>query len=234
MSFDGLSDDGKFVAYGLRKGGEDEVSIHLIDTDTRKEMTDSLPRARYLSGAAFKTDKSGFYYSKLTDAGPRAYYHAMGTSLEKDTKIFGDEYGPDKLLSVNLSENGRYLLFIAVYGSACQKSEIYFQDIAKGGPITPVVKSIDSCFQAESRGRHAVHTNTNWKAPKWRVSFGSAQQSGARKLEGSYPGERIASGKFPIDRRENHHAVFPQRGIGVESFRSRRQSRRGNRTAGIG
>lgn len=168
VNFDGISDDGKLVAYGVRKGGEDEVSLHFIDTDTRKEISDSLPRARYLSGASFKADKSGLYYSKLTDDGPRAYYHAMGTNAEQDTKIFGDGYGPDKIVSVNVSENGRYLLLTVIYGSACEKSEVYFQDIARGGPITPVVKAMDSCFQGEIAG-DTLYLQTNWKAPKWRV-----------------------------------------------------------------
>ena len=53
----------RLVAYGVRKGGEDEVSIHFLDTDTRKDLSDVLPRDRYLSGASFKKDKSGFYYS---------------------------------------------------------------------------------------------------------------------------------------------------------------------------
>ncbi len=167
VNFEGFSDDGKLVAYGVRKGGEDEVSIHLIDTETRKELPDVLPRAR-LSGASFNSDNSGFYYSKLTDEGMRAYYHAMGTSAEKDTKIFGDGYGPDKILSVDISENGRYLLLGVFYGSACEKSEIYFQDLAHAGPITPIVKTIDSCFQGEIAG-NTLYLQTNWKAPNWRV-----------------------------------------------------------------
>ncbi len=168
VNFEGLSDDGKLVAYGVRKGGEDEVSIHFIDTDTRKDIPDSLPRARYISGASFKTDKSGFYYSKLTDDGPRAYYHAMGTDAEQDKKIFGDGFASDKILAVSVSEDGRYLLLTVLYGSACEKSEIYFQDLARGGPITPIVKTIDSCFQGEIAG-DTLYLQTNWKAPKWRV-----------------------------------------------------------------
>jgi prolyl oligopeptidase len=168
VNFEGFSDDGKLVAYGVRKGGEDEVSIHLINTDTRKEIPDSLPRARYLSGASFKADKTGFYYSKLTDAGPRAYYHAMGTNSERDKEIFGDAYGPETLLSVGVSENGRYLLFMVFYGSACEKSEVYFQDLAHSSPITPIVKTINSCFQGDIAG-DTLYLETNWKAPNWRL-----------------------------------------------------------------
>ncbi len=168
VNFEGYSDDGKLVAYGVRKGGEDEVSVHLIDTDTRKELPDSLPRARYLSSAAFNSDKTGFYYSKLTDAGPRAYYHAMGTSSEQDKEFFGHAYGPDKILSVNVSENGRYLLLMVFYGSACEKSEVYFQDLAHSGPVTPIVETINSCFQGEIAG-DTLYLETNWKAPNWRL-----------------------------------------------------------------
>jgi prolyl oligopeptidase len=167
VDFQGFSEDGKLVAYGVRKGGEDEVSIHLIDTYTRKELPDVLPRAR-LSGISFNGDNSGFYYSKLTDQGMRAYYHAMGTNAEQDKVIFGEGYGQEKILSVDVSENGRYLLLLVLYGSACEKSEVYFQDLANSGPLTPVVKTIDFCFQGEIAG-DTLYLETNWKAPNWRV-----------------------------------------------------------------
>ena len=167
VSLYGLSEDGKLVGYGVRKGGEDEVSVHLIDTDTRQELPDTLPRAR-LSGASFKSDDSGFYYSKLTDDGFRVYYHSMGTSAQQDKKIFGDGYGPGQIIVAHVSESGRYLLLMVIYGSACEKSEIYFQDLAKGGPITPIVKNIDSCFEGQIAG-DTLYMETNWKAPNWHV-----------------------------------------------------------------
>ena len=49
VNFEGVSEDGKLIAYGVRKGGEDEVSLHFLDTDTGKERKDVLPRARYIS-----------------------------------------------------------------------------------------------------------------------------------------------------------------------------------------
>jgi prolyl oligopeptidase len=168
VSFEGISDDGKLVAYGVRKGGEDEVSLHFLDSDTHKELADVLPRARYISGPQFKKDKGGFYYSRLDDAGPRAYYHAMGTDPAADTKIFGDGYAPDKILAVDISEDGRYLLFVIYYGSACDRSEVYFQDLKNGGPIVPVVNTVDGCFQG-GIADDVLYLQTNWKAPKWRV-----------------------------------------------------------------
>jgi prolyl oligopeptidase len=168
VNFEGISDDGKLIGYGVRKGGEDEVSLHFLDTDTGKERKDALPRARYISSPTFRKDKSGFYYSKHTDEGPRAYFHAMGTDFSQDTKIFGDGYTPDKILAVDVSEDERYLLFSVFYGSACDRSEVYFQDFEIAGPITPVVNTLDGCFQGAIAG-DTLYLQTNWKAPKWRV-----------------------------------------------------------------
>ncbi len=168
VSFEGVTDDGKIVAYGVRKGGEDEVSLHFLYSDTRKELSDVLPRARYLSGTSFKKDNSGFYYTELTNDGPRAFYHAMGTAPEKDVKIFGDGYGLDKLIGVNVSEDGRYLILSVIYGSACDKSEVYLQDIEKSGPIVPVVTTLQACFYGDVVG-DTLYLQTNWNAPKWKM-----------------------------------------------------------------
>jgi prolyl oligopeptidase len=168
VNFEGISDDGKVVAYGVRKGGEDEVAIHLLNTDTLKDLGDVLPRNRYLTGASFNKDASGFYYTVATDAGPRAYYHAIGSDPTQDKKIFGDGYGSDKLLSANVSENGKYLTLEVIYGSACEKAEIYVQNLETNGPITPVVNDITACFQSWVGG-DTLYLQTNWKAPNWRV-----------------------------------------------------------------
>jgi prolyl oligopeptidase len=168
VTFEGFSNDASLIAYGVRKGGEDELAIHILDTNTRKELPDVLPRARYLSGPAFKADKTGFFYSKLLDQGPRVFYHAMGTETTQDAKIFGDAYAADKILSVTVSDDGRYLLFIAFYGSACDRSEVYFQDLKANGPIVPVVTSLDGCFQGDIAG-DTLYLATNFKAPNWKV-----------------------------------------------------------------
>lgn len=168
VSFEGVTDDGKIVAYGVRKGGEDEVSLHFLYSDTRKELGDALPRGRYLSGASFKKDNTGFYYSLLTNDGPRIFYHAMGTAAQKDVKIFGDGYGLDKLIGANVSEDGRHLVIVVYYGSACEKSEVYLQDMEKSGPILPIVTTLPGCFSGDIAG-DTLYLQTNWNAPKWRL-----------------------------------------------------------------
>src|SRR6266545_2887106 len=62
VNFLDVSDDGTLLAYGTRKGGEDEITVTLLDVETGKPLPDRLPRARYF-GVSLEPDRSGFYYS---------------------------------------------------------------------------------------------------------------------------------------------------------------------------
>ena len=88
-----ISEDGSLLAYGVRQGGEDEVSVRLLNVDTGEHLWEELPKARYF-GISLKPDKSGFYYSRHNEEGSRIYYHPMGKALADDARIFGDQYGP--------------------------------------------------------------------------------------------------------------------------------------------
>lgn len=167
VNFEGVSRDGKLVAYGIRKGGEDEVSLHFLDTDTRKELSDSFPRARYGFGG-FTKDKSGFYYSRFTPEGTRAYYHEFGKDPTKDEMIFGEGLPPSQIVETRVSEDGRYLLIEVIEGSACTKSEVYVQDLETQGTLVSVVTKTPACFEAAIAG-DTLYMATNYKAPFWRL-----------------------------------------------------------------
>src|SRR5256885_921744 len=68
--------DGKLLAYGLRKGGEDEVELHLYDVDQRAEVPGGLPKARYFS-VSFDKQKQGFWYTRWQPEGSRVRYHKL-------------------------------------------------------------------------------------------------------------------------------------------------------------
>jgi len=139
----GVSEDGSILAYGVRKGGEDEVEIRLLDLKTRNLLADALPRARY-SSFSLKKDNSGFYYGRLDPEGPRIYYHALGAKPGEDRKIFGDGYTPSNWISARLSdEDNRWLLVNVGFGAA-GKTEIFLRDERAQGPVRPVPLSVSS------------------------------------------------------------------------------------------
>jgi prolyl oligopeptidase len=58
-----VTEDGNLIAYGVRQGGEDELTVKFLDVNTRKELPDVLPRARY-QGVVVKNDRSGVFFSR--------------------------------------------------------------------------------------------------------------------------------------------------------------------------
>jgi prolyl oligopeptidase len=162
-----VTSDGKILAYGVRRGGEDEVSVVFLDVDSRKPLADQLPRARYM-GVALKDDKSGFYYTRHEKVGPRVYYHTIGTDSDTDRLLFGKGYGPEKIVMTSLSQNGRHLLFTVLYGAAARKTEVYYQPVDAPGKVVPIVNDVESRFQAQFVGDR-LYVLTNWKAPNERI-----------------------------------------------------------------
>lgn len=171
VSFLDISDDGELVAYALRKGGEDELEIRLLDVATGRERPDRLPRARYF-GIALLPDKSGFYYTRHDKEGPRVLYHALATGTNgnqaEDPVLFGERYGPGEIVAAELSEDGRYLVLTVFFGSAADKTEVYLLDRAKGGEIRTIVNDLPARFQGGIAGDRLV-LHTNWRAPNGRI-----------------------------------------------------------------
>jgi prolyl oligopeptidase len=160
-----VTPDGKLLAYGLRKGGEDESTVTLLDIDSGKELPDRLPRGRY--SVAIRPDHKGFYYGRHTDV-DRVFYHPMGADPSKDVKIFGGGYSAEYGIGPAVSEDGRYLLITVVRGSAADETEIHIQDLAAGGAIKPVIQGIPARFLGQIGGG-TLFVQTNWKAANGRL-----------------------------------------------------------------
>lgn len=167
VGLDDVSKDGTEIAYSLRRGGEDETSVRFFNVDARRDLSDILPKSRYF-GVSLTPDKSGAYYSRNDPEGPRVYYHSMGTDPAKDQQIFGKGYGPEIIIGVSLSEDGRYLLIQVFHGAAGDHVEIYYRDLLSHEPPKPVVNDISARFIGDIGGGQ-LFMQTDWKAPKGRV-----------------------------------------------------------------
>ena len=163
----GITPDGSLLTYGIRKGGEDELRVRFLDTNTRKELAYEMPRARYM-GLGILADRSGVYYSKWSPEGSRVYYHAMGGGAEtQDKLIFGEKYGPAQMVGAGISDDGKYLMISVEFGFGT-KTELFVKDLAANGPIQPIVTGIDARFDPDFGGDRLFVTTT-WKAPNGRA-----------------------------------------------------------------
>jgi len=162
-----ISHDGTLLAYGIRKGGEDELEIRFLNVDTMEELPDVLPRGLYF-GISMMPDKSGFFYNRqTTTSGPRILYHSFGTEVGADKEIFGKGYTLGNIMLPVLSDDGRWLV-ITVLEGASGKTEVYLKDLAGEKPVTTVVNDLDAWTMAFVVGG-ALYIQTNWEAPNGRL-----------------------------------------------------------------
>ena len=160
-----ISEDGNMLVYGIRRGGEDETEVHVMDIGAHRDLPDVLLRAVY-TGAAWNKDLKGFYYGFSTRGLPkRVCYHVLGTNPAQDREIFAGSR-PEAWIVPHVSPNGHYLLIEAWKGYTA--SELYVQDLEHHGPLRPIVTGIEAQFSGEFADDMLI-VRTDWKAPNFRV-----------------------------------------------------------------
>jgi prolyl oligopeptidase len=96
--------DGKLVAVSLSKGGSESGDVHIYDVATGKPTGEIVPRVNGGTAGgdlAWSADDKGFYYTRYPRAGERPeadldffqqlYFHALGTSADKDRYELGKD-----------------------------------------------------------------------------------------------------------------------------------------------
>jgi prolyl oligopeptidase len=166
VTLENVSLDGRYVFYGRREGGQDEITLHVLDVDTGKTLPDTFPSAVYYSVVA-TPDNHGMYYTTKPPQGGKASYHQMGSDPSKDPLIYGSDFTPDTGVVVDLSEDGQYLVYVVLHGSA-GKTDIYVQNVKQHGPVIAAISGEDVISYPNIAGDQ-LFILTNWKAPKWRI-----------------------------------------------------------------
>ncbi len=157
------SPDGKLLAYGIRKGGEDEVEVHFLNVETKKEFGDVLPRARYFS-INILPNGNGVIFAQATKDGPRLYEQTFG---QQPKLLFGADLGPSHLLYTEISTSGRYLLMTASMGAASEMDVVHVLRLADR-KLIPINTDTKATFRG-AIGGDTLFLETNWNAPRKRV-----------------------------------------------------------------
>ncbi|MEP6686363.1 MAG: prolyl oligopeptidase family serine peptidase, partial [Verrucomicrobiota bacterium] len=128
-----ISQDASLLVYGVRDGGADEETVRVFDVNARKDLADTLPRARY-SSVNLSPDKKGLFYSRVDPEGTLVFFHPFGGDAAADKLVFGKMYlyqtlGPMQLISTEVTENGRYLLITVAHGVPPTRVDVYAQEL---------------------------------------------------------------------------------------------------------
>jgi len=116
--------DGRYVAVSLSRNGTEDGTVHLYQASSGKPLPDVLP---FVNGGtaggsvAWNQDASGIYYTRYPYPGERApedlpfyqqiYFHRLGTPVEKDTYVLGNEF--PRIAEVDLATSPDGLTILA-------------------------------------------------------------------------------------------------------------------------
>ena len=161
-----ISDDGARVAYAVREGGVDEVSIRVRDVDTGEDLPDVLPPARY-GNVSLAASEGGLYYERYGDVTPRVMHHTFGAALADDVQLFGEGYERHQIPVTAVSDDGRWMVVHVIEGSS-GPTEIHVKDLERDTPFVTAIADGVSESWAGFAG-HELVIVTNLDAPNKRV-----------------------------------------------------------------
>jgi prolyl oligopeptidase len=173
VTINDISNDGKLLVYGIRQGGADEESVHVLNVDTKQESADSLPSDRYF-GVSLSPDKQGLYYARFTHQGTTVHCHKFGTPISDDAMIFGQEYRGEKLgemelIGIGVTDNGRYLIINISRGVPATREDILVKDLRKPNTeIVPLVYGLEARTSAVNIGDR-FFLSTDYQAANKRI-----------------------------------------------------------------
>ncbi len=135
------SADGRYVAYGVSLGGNEQSTLYVLDVDQGELLGESEQITRaYFASVAWLPDNSGFYYTRYPaeDQVPESetlyhrkiYEHRLGRDPNQDPMVFGEGRAMTDMPSVEISPAGRWL--VAAVHTGWSRREAHLLDRQQG------------------------------------------------------------------------------------------------------
>jgi prolyl oligopeptidase len=100
LAFFEPSQDGKLLAFGTYRAGDEKTTANVLDVESGKWLADEVPGK--VEFYAWRPDNSGFFYARLADVNnpysKQLKYHRMGTHQREDAVLF-EQYKEGPLAS---------------------------------------------------------------------------------------------------------------------------------------
>lgn len=191
-----VSEDAKYLAYGLSSSGSDWVTIKLMKIEDKKVEPDTLSWVKF-TGITWTHDSKGFFYGRYPapkegediDAGTETnsnlyhelYYHFIGTDQSQDILCWRDNENPKYMFGAEVTDDGKYL--IMSIGESCDPvNKLYYCDMTSlsGGlesfrgsssflPFIKLVDTFDAQYSVISNDETLFTFLTNKDAPKYKL-----------------------------------------------------------------
>jgi prolyl oligopeptidase len=170
-----FSNDNRYMAFGISKGGSDWVEIHVMDVTTKQELKDKIEWVKF---SDISWQGNGFYYSRydatnenesLTQKNEfhKIYYHKIGDEQPKDQLVYEDKLHADRNLSATVSDDERFLFLMGSESTSGQNMMV--KDLKNGSEFITLVNNFDNEYSVIDNVGDEIFVRTNWKAPNFRL-----------------------------------------------------------------
>ncbi|MBK9189569.1 MAG: prolyl oligopeptidase family serine peptidase [Phycisphaerales bacterium] len=174
------SQDGKYLAFGLYRAGDENTTVYVLDVDTGRWLADEIPGKA--GGVNWMPDNSGFFYERLADIknpySAQVKFHRLGTHQRMDPMLFrqytkeeneklATTWGP----GASISRDARWM--ILSYWTGTSSNDIWCIDLDRWFRTGEFVKNeimvgADATFGGSVVG-DTLLMQTNHEAPNGKV-----------------------------------------------------------------
>jgi prolyl oligopeptidase len=174
-----LSEDGAKMAYGLSAAGSDWEEWKVRDVATGQDTGDVLKWVKF-SGASWKKDGSGFYYSRYDEPAESAkltklnefqklYFHQLGTPQSDDKLTYERKDQPKWGFGGSVTDDGRYLVVNVSQGTDT-KNRVFFKDLtAPDAKVIELLNDFDASYNFIGNDGPVFFFTTDLDAPRSRL-----------------------------------------------------------------
>ena len=174
-----FTDDGRLMAWAEASSGSDWRTWRVRDVATGEDGPDEVRWSKF-SGAAWRKDGSGFYYSRYAEPregdalkgvnkNQKVFFHRAGTAQEEDELVYERPDEPDWTLGAAVTDDGRFLLVYQHEGTD-PKNRIFLRDLEdEEGAIGPFLDRFDAEYEVVGNDGDLFYVRTNNGAPRYRL-----------------------------------------------------------------
>jgi prolyl oligopeptidase len=174
-----VSDDGKYVAYGVSEAGSDWTTWKVLETATGKKLNDELKWTKF-TAADWTPDNAGFFYTRYPEPkkdetfqglvfNAKLCYHKLGTPQSEDQVVYERPDHKEWGFSSQVSEDGHYLIITTWVGTD-HRYRITYKDLkAKDAKPVDLIDNFEQRYDFVGNDGPVLYFQTDLKAPRGRV-----------------------------------------------------------------
>jgi len=171
-----VSNDGKYLGYGISRGGSDWQEFYVKNIETGKVLEDHLQWIKFSSIAWYK---DGFFYNRYPtpakgdelkgeNKNSKIYYHKVGTSQSEDVLVYEDTAHPEWSFHASVTDDEKFLILSVTESTS--GNALYFKPLDnESAEVVKPITTFEKDYSVVDHVDGKLWVLTNDEAPKYQV-----------------------------------------------------------------